>query len=74
MPHLELSRCLREHAGLARARGKKLGRPRDSEDVERAIRATHASGKGQIKIAGEVGCGVSMVRRVIGPLKERGRA
>jgi DNA invertase Pin-like site-specific DNA recombinase len=58
----------RVHAGLARARarGKRLGRPRVSKDVEGAIREAQRAGKGQIKIARDVGCGVSTVRRVIG--------
>ena len=59
----------RVKAGLerARAKGKKLGRPTVSAEVEEAIVAARATGKGIRRIASELGVGVSTVRRVIGP-------
>jgi DNA invertase Pin-like site-specific DNA recombinase len=58
----------RVRAGLARARaqGKQLGRPRVSADVEAAVRAARAAGKGIRKIAGELGVGVGTVQRIVG--------
>jgi DNA invertase Pin-like site-specific DNA recombinase len=55
-------------AGLAKARakGKRLGRPFVKPAVEQAIRAGLAAGKGQLKVARELGVGVSTVRRVGG--------
>jgi DNA invertase Pin-like site-specific DNA recombinase len=55
-------------AGLdkARARGKRLGRPKVPVSIERAIRAARNTGKGQLAIARELRVGVSMVRRVLG--------
>lgn len=57
----------RVRAGLdrARAQGKQLGRPRVSMDLERAIRRRRESGIGILKIAREVGVGVSVVQRVV---------
>jgi DNA invertase Pin-like site-specific DNA recombinase len=57
----------RVRAGLdrARAQGKQLGRPRISPALERAIRQRRASGTGILKIAREVGVGVSVVQRVV---------
>lgn len=57
----------RVRAGLdrARAEGKQLGRPRISLDLERAIRKRRANGTGILKIAREVGVGVSVVQRVV---------
>jgi DNA invertase Pin-like site-specific DNA recombinase len=57
----------RVRAGLerARAQGKQLGRPRISDELERAIRQRRAHGTGILKIAREVGVGVSVVQRVI---------
>ncbi|MCC2663576.1 MAG: site-specific recombinase, invertase Pin [Geminicoccaceae bacterium] len=51
-------------AGLANARGKRLGRPKVPASVERAIRAARAAGKGQLTIARELRVGVGTVRRV----------
>ena len=53
-------------AGLekARAKGRKLGRPKVPAAVEAAIRERQAAGTGQTKIARELGVGVSTVRRV----------
>jgi len=64
----ELERSLiveRVRAGLrnARAKGKRLGRPRVAVDVRR-IAALRAQGLGWKKIAREIGCGVSTVLRV----------
>ena len=59
--------CERIHAGLARARarGKRLGRPRIPAAKEAAIRAAlRSGGKGIQKIAREHGVGVSAVQRV----------
>ncbi len=62
----------RIHAGLARARkeGKRLGRPRVSQETERAIRAARAEGKGINKIATELRVGSATVRRVIAENQE----
>jgi DNA invertase Pin-like site-specific DNA recombinase len=55
-------------AGLekARAKGKRLGRPKVPLSVERSIRAARQAGKGQLAIARELRVGVSTVRRVLG--------
>jgi len=57
----------RVKAGLARAKanGKKLGRPRISVQTENAIRFARMKGKSIHKIAGDVGCGVGTVSRVL---------
>jgi DNA invertase Pin-like site-specific DNA recombinase len=57
----------RINAGLrrARAQGKQLGRPPVAKRVEDAIRRKRASGTGILKIAREVGVGVSVVQRVV---------
>jgi DNA invertase Pin-like site-specific DNA recombinase len=58
-------------AGLARAKakgtksGNPIGRPAGSEEVEQRIRELRADGLGMLKIAQEVGCGVSVVQRVV---------
>ena len=58
-------------AGLARAKahgtktGKPIGRPAVGEEVEERIRELRAQGLGMLKIAKEVGCGVSVVQRVL---------
>ena len=52
--------------GKARARGRRLGRPKVAPDVEDAIRAAREAGKGQLAIARDLGVGVSTVRRVLG--------
>lgn len=54
-------------AGLdrARAEGKQLGRPKTDAEVEGRIRGLRATGMGILKIAREVGCGTSVVQRVI---------
>ena len=57
----------RVHAGLARARakGKKLGRPTTvTGTTEQRIRKLLAAGTGKLKIARELGIGVSTVQRV----------
>ena len=56
----------RVKAGLnrAKAKGKKLGRPRTSPSVESAIRKERRKGKGMLKIARELGVGVSVVQRI----------
>jgi DNA invertase Pin-like site-specific DNA recombinase len=55
-------------AGLAKARakGKRLGRPKVPASVERAIQAARAAAKGQLAIARELRVGVGTVRRVLG--------
>lgn len=56
----------RVKAGLerARARGKKLGRPKVSSSTEAKILAARSTGRGIRKIARELGVGVSVVQRV----------
>lgn len=56
----------RVNAGLARARaeGKRLGRPTVDNTIIERIRERLASGAGILKVAKEVGCGVSVVQRV----------
>ena len=56
----------RVRAGIARARteGKHLGRPRINGEIEQAIRAALATGKGIRKVAKECGVGVSVVQRI----------
>lgn len=53
-------------AGLAtaRANGRKLGRPRVEGMVERQITFLLAEGLGKIRIAKQLGCGVSTVQRI----------
>ena len=57
----------RIHAGLRRAKeqGKRLGRPPVSPKMEAAIRLRRTKGLGMIKIAKELGVGVSVVQRVV---------
>lgn len=57
----------RVHAGLARARaqGKRLGRKRVAESVERRIRELRAKGLGKLKIARTLDIGTSVVQRVL---------
>ena len=57
----------RVKSGLQRARrqGKRLGRPRIPAHKEKAIGTARASGLGILKIAKEVGVGVSAVQRVL---------
>jgi DNA invertase Pin-like site-specific DNA recombinase len=60
----------RIHAGIARARvvgtksGRRIGRPKVSPQKEEAIRGELARRKGVVKIARELGVGVSTVQRV----------
>lgn len=57
-------------AGLARAKvkgtksGNPIGRPTVSPAVEQRIRELRADGLGMLKIAKQIGCGVSVVQRV----------
>jgi DNA invertase Pin-like site-specific DNA recombinase len=57
----------RINAGLARARaeGKQLGRPRVDGKVEDKIRTLRKAGAGKLKIAKQLGVGVSTVQRVL---------
>jgi DNA invertase Pin-like site-specific DNA recombinase len=61
----------RVKAGLDRARthgtktGKAIGRPAASAATERQIRALRAKGHGILKIAKAIGCGTSVVQRVV---------
>lgn len=59
----------RVNAGLARARaqGKVFGRPRVSREVELRVNQLNSAGYGKLRIAREVGCGVSTVQRIVGP-------
>ena len=60
----------RVNAGIARARkngtksGNPIGRPAVSADVEDRIRELRSDGLGMVKIAKQLGCGVSVVQRV----------
>ena len=56
----------RTKAGLARARakGKRLGRPRCGPELEAAVRAALAKGTGILRTARIVGCGVGTVQRI----------
>jgi DNA invertase Pin-like site-specific DNA recombinase len=56
----------RVRAGLERARkdGKTLGRPRVDAKLETEIRRRLAKHQGKRAIAGELGCGVSVVQRI----------
>ena len=49
----------------AKAKGKRLGRPRVSAEVENKIKEQRSIGKGIRRIAKELGVGVSTVMRVI---------
>ena len=65
----ELERSLtieRIQAGLARARreGKRLGRPRVTEDKVSKVRSLIADGVGIHRAARLAGCGVSVVQRI----------
>jgi DNA invertase Pin-like site-specific DNA recombinase len=57
----------RVRAGLKRAReqGKRLGRPSVVPHLEARVRVLRKQGKGIIKIAREVGCGVGTVQKII---------
>jgi DNA invertase Pin-like site-specific DNA recombinase len=61
----------RVKSGLDRARtngtksGKAIGRPMATEATEVHIRALRAEGHGILKIARQVGCGTSLVQRVV---------
>ena len=57
----------RINAGLARARaqGKRLGRPPVERRTETRIRKLRDKGMGKLRIARELGCGVSTVQRVL---------
>lgn len=57
----------RIHSGLARARskGKRLGRKRVADAVEKRIRDLHTKGMGKLKIARELEIGTSVVQRVL---------
>ena len=54
-------------AGLerAKAQGKTLGRPKVGRRVEREIERLRGEGKGILSIAKKVGCGTSVVQRVV---------
>ena len=56
----------RVNAGLdrARAKGKRLGRPRVAGQTEQAIRDHLATGMGMLKVAKSLGVGVGTVQRV----------
>jgi DNA invertase Pin-like site-specific DNA recombinase len=61
----------RVRSGMARAKakgtksGNAIGRPAVSSAVEDQIRLLRADGLGMVKIARQVGCGVSVVQRVL---------
>ena len=54
-------------AGLERtkAQGKVLGRPKTDGRTEGRIRRLRLKGKGILAIAREIGCGTSVVQRVV---------
>jgi len=56
----------RVRSGMARAaaQGKHIGRPRVSEETERAIRKELSSGKGIRRVAAEQGVGTGTVQRI----------
>jgi DNA invertase Pin-like site-specific DNA recombinase len=60
----------RVRAGMARAiekgtkSGNTIGRPQVSANIESQILELRATGMGVLKIARQVGCGVSVVQRV----------
>jgi DNA invertase Pin-like site-specific DNA recombinase len=56
----------RVHAGMAtaKAKGKHVGRPKASEATLKRIRELRAQGLGMLKVAREVGCGVSLIQRM----------
>ena len=57
-------------AGLERAKaeGKTLGRPKVGKGMEREIARLREEGKGILAIAKKVGCGTSVVQRVVGEM------
>lgn len=57
----------RIHAGLdrAKAKGKRLGRKRIDARTEERIRALRTKGFGILRIARDVGCGTSVVQRIV---------
>jgi DNA invertase Pin-like site-specific DNA recombinase len=57
----------RTRSGMARAKaqGKRFGRPEVGADVEARIRELRATGLGILSIARKVGCGTSVVQRVV---------
>jgi DNA invertase Pin-like site-specific DNA recombinase len=61
----------RVRAGIARAKakgtksGRSMGRPRVEVATERQIRELRRKGLGKLKIAREIGVGVSVVQRVL---------
>lgn len=56
----------RVRAGMAtaKAKGKAVGRPKASEETLQRIRELRAQGVGMLKVAREVGCGVSLIQRM----------
>jgi DNA invertase Pin-like site-specific DNA recombinase len=58
----------RVRAGMAtaKAKGKSVGRPKASEETLQRIRELRAQGVGMLKVAREVGCGVSLIQRMEG--------
>lgn len=49
----------------AKAKGQRLGRKPVGADVEARIRKLRKRGRGILSIAREVGCGTSVVQRVV---------
>ncbi len=56
----------RVRAGMAtaKAKGRRVGRPAASEETLKRIRKLRAQGVGMLKVAREVGCGVSLIQRM----------
>ena len=62
----------RVNAGLARAKaeGKRLGRPKVTAQTEAQIRVLRAGGMSILRIVREIGCGTSVVQRVVNAMKD----
>jgi DNA invertase Pin-like site-specific DNA recombinase len=56
----------RVRAGMAtaKAKGKTVGRPKASEETLQRIRELRSQGMGMLRVAREVGCGVSLIQRM----------
>lgn len=56
----------RVRAGMAtaKAKGKPVGRPKASPETLARIRELRSQGMGMVKVAREVGCGVSLIQRM----------
>lgn len=55
---------VRAGMAVAKANGKAVGRPKASEETLQRIRELRSQGMGVLKVAREVGCGVSLIQRI----------